>query len=257
MPMSVQAAMPVAKLVSPQYDYPEASTHKYQHGFDVESQLLLPQDTPTASDLMGKTYTLISVQLLLTFCVALPMYLHPDVVLNHISALFWSGTIFMFGFVFALYCTRGIVKLAISLLFSLATGVVVGIGVVAYDVDSIVQAMIITLGITTFCSAYVIMTKSALHNMRGILSTCLWGMILCSIVFMIFPPSGTIQIAYTIFGIAVFTGFILVDTSQLIRPYRYSEDEYIDIAVNIYLDIINLFLRILSLLGKSRSSGRR
>ena len=250
--MAASAALPIARAVS-STEYSHVGYGKQSSQFDVESQLLLPQDTPTSSDLMGKTYGLISVQLFLTFSVALPMYLNPEFVFNHVTALFWCGFIFMFGFIFALFCTHGIIKLGIALLFSMATGVVVGIGVVAYDVSSIVQAMIITLGITTFCSLFVITTKVSLHSMKGILSTCLWGLILSGIVFMIFPPSGLLEVLYTLFGILVFTGFILVDTSQLIRPYRYSDDEYIDIAVNIYLDIVNLFLRILQLLGKRRN----
>lgn len=44
----------------------------------------------------------------------------------------------------------------------------------------------------------------------------------------------------------VFCGYIVYDTDNLIK--RYSYDEYIWAAVALYLDIINLFISLLSIL---------
>lgn len=43
----------------------------------------------------------------------------------------------------------------------------------------------------------------------------------------------------------IFCGFIVYDTDNLIK--RYSYDDYIWAAVALYLDIINLFLSLLTL----------
>jgi FtsH-binding integral membrane protein len=61
----------------------------------------------------------------------------------------------------------------------------------------------------------------------------------------IFFPLGRISVM--IFGCLasiLFCGFIIYDTDSLIKRYAY--DEYIWAAVSLYLDIINLFLSILT-----------
>jgi FtsH-binding integral membrane protein len=44
----------------------------------------------------------------------------------------------------------------------------------------------------------------------------------------------------------VFSGFIIYDTDNLIK--RYSYDEYVAAAIELYLDIINLFQAILAVI---------
>lgn len=44
----------------------------------------------------------------------------------------------------------------------------------------------------------------------------------------------------------LFSAYIVYDTFNLIKNYSY--DEYIPAAINLYLDIINLFLALLALL---------
>jgi len=52
---------------------------------------------------------------------------------------------------------------------------------------------------------------------------------------------------YQVCGVLVFTGYILYDTSMII--HRFGPDDYIIASVELYIDLINLFLFILSLLG--------
>jgi modulator of FtsH protease len=49
-------------------------------------------------------------------------------------------------------------------------------------------------------------------------------------------------------GALLFSGFILFDTSRLVRG---EEDNYVMAAVSMYLNVLNLFLSILQLLGMS------
>lgn len=50
----------------------------------------------------------------------------------------------------------------------------------------------------------------------------------------------------------LFCGYIVYDTDNLIK--RYSNDEYIWAAVALYLDIINLFLSLLTLCSSAQES---
>ena len=64
------------------------------------------------------------------------------------------------------------------------------------------------------------------------------------------PQSDALELTYGVFGAFLFSGFIVVDTQRLM--YRVSVDEYIICAIDLYLDIINLFIRILEIMGKHK-----
>ena len=52
--------------------------------------------------------------------------------------------------------------------------------------------------------------------------------------------------------VLVFGGLLVFDTWRLLRSGQYGPDDYVQAAVNIYLDLLNMFLAILSLLGGRR-----
>jgi len=57
---------------------------------------------------------------------------------------------------------------------------------------------------------------------------------------------------YDFLGVLLFTFFIVFDTQMIIggnHKVQFSIDDYCFAALNLYLDIINLFLHILALLG--------
>ena len=52
-------------------------------------------------------------------------------------------------------------------------------------------------------------------------------------------------------GSVIFSLFIIYDTHMIMR--RLSPEEYIFAAINLYLDIINLFLHILKMMSRDRN----
>jgi protein lifeguard len=59
----------------------------------------------------------------------------------------------------------------------------------------------------------------------------------------LFFPLG--RVSLMVYGALVFCGYVVYDTDSLIK--RYSYDEYVWAAVALYLDVINLFLSLLTL----------
>lgn len=51
----------------------------------------------------------------------------------------------------------------------------------------------------------------------------------------------------------IFGGLLVFDTWRIVRSNQYGPDDYVLAAVSIYLDVLNLFLAILRLLGGRRS----
>lgn len=70
--------------------------------------------------------------------------------------------------------------------------------------------------------------------------------------FQLLFPMGRISVMiYGVLAAIIFCGYIIYDTDNLIKRYAY--DEYIWAAVALYLDVINLFLSLLTVFRASDS----
>ena len=74
---------------------------------------------------------------------------------------------------------------------------------------------------------------------------------------MIFLPSNKYTIiAYASLGAFIFSMYIVYDTQLMMggkHKYSLSPEEYIFASLSLYLDIINLFMYILMIIGAARS----
>merc|ERR1712032_1809081 len=103
---------------------------------------------------------------------------------------------------------------------------------------------------------YAMTTKSDFTGMGPYLSAAIMGLMLASFLCIFFPYSPMIQKVMAGFGAILFSFYIVYDT-QLICGGKHSKhafgvDDYVFAALNIYLDIINLFLYLLQLFGDRR-----
>ena len=94
-------------------------------------------------------------------------------------------------------------------------------------------------------SAYVLTTKKDLSFMGGFLFSGLIVVVVGGLAAFFFELSG-LSLAISCISILVFSGYILYDTSQIIHR---GETNYIIATVELYLDIINLFLSLLRILS--------
>ena len=99
-------------------------------------------------------------------------------------------------------------------------------------------------------SGYVLMTKRDFSFMAGFLMTGLWVMIGCVLLLW---GGALFGFYYSPFHLAVsslivllMSGFILFDTSRIVRG---EETNYITATVGLYLNIYNIFISLLNLLG--------
>lgn len=111
--------------------------------------------------------------------------------------------------------------------------------------STVLSAAIITTLLTLALTAYVHKTGKDFSRMGGFLFAGLIAVILAGIAAMFVPA---MQAAVAGVGALLFAGFILFDTSRLVRG---EEDNYVMAAVSMYLNVLNLFLSILQLLGFS------
>jgi hypothetical protein len=113
------------------------------------------------------------------------------------------------------------------------------------------MAAVMTLFITLALTTYAYYTKTDLTYCGGFL--CIFGMTLMLFgMFMWWGQCSTMNIIYSCLGV-IFYGFFLIYDTQLLmggsRRYKLDIDDYVVAAMMIYIDIIGIFLELLSLLG--------
>lgn len=89
-------------------------------------------------------------------------------------------------------------------------------------------------------------SKRSFAGLGGFLMMGLIGMIIVGVLGIFIPWSNTSEMFYSGFGVIVFSGYALFDFNRL---KHYPEDAYISAAIQLYLDIFNLFISILRLTG--------
>ena len=107
---------------------------------------------------------------------------------------------------------------------------------------------VLCLGLTLFA----FQTKFDFTYCSGILFVLLLNLIIFGILAAILP-SDVLNTTYCVLGTLLFSVYLVVDTQLIMggnKTYAISPEEYIFAALNLYLDIINLFLYILRLVGK-------
>ena len=115
-----------------------------------------------------------------------------------------------------------------------------------YESKVVLQASIITFMLFVGLSLFALQTKYDFSGLQPYLFGGLWVIILVSLVQIFLPFSSVFQFWMALFSALLFCGYILFDTQQIFK--RLSPEEYIIASVELYLDILNLFLAILRLL---------
>lgn len=112
-------------------------------------------------------------------------------------------------------------------------------------------AALMTMGLTIILTAFACTTKIDFTLWWGAVFI-MSGTLLMFGIFAIILRSDILYLIYISLGIIVYGFYLLIDT-QLIcggHTWKLSEDDYIIGALILYMDIIILFIKILSLLSR-------
>ena len=201
-----------------------------------------------------KVYGILSAQLLLTCAVAAFMMSSKSVsafVLKNTSWIQWVVIVPMFLVLFKLMSAKDEYPLNMQLLFGF-TGIMsfnIGTVCVIYQeagLGSLILEAALTTAITFLALiAFACQSRYDYTVFNGMLLTVLSSMIVYSFFCMIFGFSP--GILYSWLGCLVFCAFVVVDTQKIMTKFGY--DDYIIAAIELYLDILNLFLFILQILA--------
>lgn len=139
--------------------------------------------------------------------------------------------------------------------FAFITGITIApiIAVIAESPSGLtilIRALLATALMFSAAAVFGYTTKVNLVGMRGFLLLSLIGMIVVGILGIFIPWGSAGEMMYSGFGVVLFSGFTMYDFQRL---KRYPENMYIEAALDLYLDIFNLFLYILRFINAQRN----
>jgi len=231
-------------------------------GGDNGSKFLDQMDRTIRMGFIRKVYLILSLQLTLTFGMVAAFTFSDDLrrIVQSSPGFLWSAIALSFGTLIAISCCPGVAKsyptnVLCLALFTLAEGYLVGVIASTYTTDSVLIAVgacvLITLGLTAFAWQ----TKVDFTAMSSSLFCIILVFLLFGIYVAIFP-SRLLRTLYAAIAVLIFSLFIVYDTQLIIggshHSHRFELDDYVFAALNLYLDIINLFLQLLKLFGERR-----
>nr|XP_008121472.1 PREDICTED: protein lifeguard 1 [Anolis carolinensis] len=141
---------------------------------------------------------------------------------------------------------------ALSIL-TLSLSYMVGMIASFYDTEAVIMAVGITTVVCFTVVIFSLQTKYDFTSCRGVLIVCLMVLFVFAIL-CIFIRNRIMQIVYASLGALLFTCFLAVDTQMILgnKQLAISPEEYVFAALNLYTDIINIFLYILAIIGRAK-----
>jgi modulator of FtsH protease len=113
------------------------------------------------------------------------------------------------------------------------------------------QAGVLTLSAFGVLSLFAVFSRRDFSAWGSFFIVGLWVLIATSLINMFVGSAmGSIWIAGG--AVLVFSGLLVFDTWRIVRSGQYGPEDYVPAAVNIYLDLLNMFLAIVTLLGGRR-----
>ncbi|KAI1885694.1 hypothetical protein AGOR_G00206450 [Albula goreensis] len=250
-------------VVTPAGDYDStgsAPPPDYSQGFEDQDSCHF-SDAAIRRGFIRKVYLTLMVQLLTTVGIICAFLYWHD--LNHWVLYNTWFTYTMMAVVFALIivlaCCDSVrrkvpVNFILLGLFTIVEGCMLGSVSVFYDAEAVLWAVGATALVAFSLSVFAMQSRWDFTTARGTLWVIGWTLVsfglLCAIL-----RSQYLYIVYACLGTLVFSIYLVMDTQLMLggkHKYSISPEEYIFAALNLYLDIITIFLFILQIIGLSR-----
>jgi modulator of FtsH protease len=204
-------------------------------------------DERTQATLAGQVFGLLGFSMLFTMGGAL-------VAPRLGGGAFILSLVGSFGCLIALFFlkNKSPINLGLFYAFSVAEGMLLGIVVEQYFAAGqgmvVANAAATTAAVVLALSAYAWTTKRDLSGIGSFLTIALIGVIIASLinVFLLHAPMFSLLISAA--TAVIFSGFILYDMQRL-RGAKGGSGDAIMFAFAIYLDVFNIFLSLLQILG--------
>mmetsp|Transcript_23630 Transcript_23630/g.44632 ORF Transcript_23630/g.44632 Transcript_23630/m.44632 type:complete len:251 (-) Transcript_23630:88-840(-) len=230
-------------------------------------------DVEVRHGFIRKVYGILGVQMTITTIIASLITVYgQDLVIRNpalVTSLMVISMVMCIGTMCVFICCPDTMKKSptnyiLLLCFTAAESVMVGFICVQYTIQSVLVALGITAALVLALSLFSLQTSYDFTGFMPYLFAAMCCLCLFGLVMSIFSLCGALSsgafkvmnMIYAGIGAIVFSFYIILDTQLIVggkhNKFRFSVDDYIMAAINIYVDIIQLFLMLLQLLGERR-----
>jgi FtsH-binding integral membrane protein len=209
-----------------------------------------------------KVYSLLCAQLTLTMAF-IGIFFIPAVsgFARENTWLLYTAMAFSFVMLITLACVPSIRRksphnMIFLGLFTVCEGWLVGAICSTYQVTEVLIAVGVTAGVVLALTVFAMQTKIDFTAWGGALLAVLVVFVLVGLVAAFFPQTRTVRLVYASVGAIIFSLYIVFDTQMMMggnHKYSLDPEEYVFASLNLYLDIINLFMYLLQIIGIARN----
>ncbi len=202
--------------------------------------------------LVRRTYSLVLVTVLVTM-VGATFGLSQPRLMQSVAAHPFLSFLCMFAPLLLAMKTEFPMNIGLVLLFTFAEGVFISPLLYIYGQRQpgvIGQAAVLTLGAFGILTLYAFVSRRDFSAWGSFFMVGLWVLI-GTMLLNFFFPSAIASLWIASATILVFSGLLIFDTWRLRNVY--GPNDYVGAAVRIYLDLLNMFLAVLRLVGNRRN----
>lgn len=217
-------------------------------------------DTTIRQAFIRKVYSILMLQLLLTFSVVALFTFHDGTRqwAHGNVAIMYVCMFITFGLLIAMACCTNVRRQApmnfiFLFVFTLAESVLLGFVSSTTKEEYVLLAVGITVVICLSLTLFAFQTKIDFTGMGTYLFVAAIVLMLFGIL-AIFIHGKIYTLIYSSMGALLFSFYLVYDTQLMVggkHKYSLSPEEYIFASLNLYLDIINIFMYILTIISAS------
>jgi FtsH-binding integral membrane protein len=206
-----------------------------------------------------KVYGILSVQLLITaiFCSLTFFEGMKNFILKN-EYIFWMASVFSIVIAIPLLCFKNIARTVpynyiFLMIWTMCEAYLVACVCAICEPRVVVMAAFCTLGVTLGITVYALTTKQDFTFCGGFLFSSLTLLLLFSLFSFYLP---VMNVLICIMGVFIYSLYLLYDTQLIFGKVglEYNIEDYILASLNIYLDIIQVFLYLLQLIATISSN---
>ncbi|XP_049777973.1 protein lifeguard 1-like [Schistocerca cancellata] len=259
--------MPAAKPYDHQNESPSTFIHSDEQPIVQETSSYEGTENFVFSDktirhgFVRKVYSILMCQLVVTASfIATFVYVEEIKGFVQQNPVFFPVTfIIMFVMLILMSCCtelrrRTPVNYILLALFTVAESLLLGCVAMKYDPVAVLMAAGVCAAVCLGLTMFAMQTKWDFTVLGGSLFAVLLVLIVFGIIAIIFP-SRVMLLLYSAFGAILFSVYLIYDTQLMLggkHKYSISPEEYIFAALNLYVDVINIFLYVLAIIGLGR-----
>ena len=210
---------------------------------------------------IAKVYGILACQVLLLFLIVLLGFINS----TFHELLLTSKFIYILTFILFIMCILIIIfnpsllqkvpiNYIILFIFTFSYSWWIALYTINFSPSIVLISIFLTLVTVVTLTIYAQMTKNDFSVIGGILINSFVLLFSCSLV-LIFVDISLFNVIMVFFGLIIFSLYLLFDVQLIIGKgqIKYGEDDYIFSALNLYIDIIGIFVRILELVGNNNN----